>query len=99
MELWDLYDSQRNPLNKTHERGQPFAEGEFYVCAEIWVKNSEGNFLITKRHPDKKAGNLWEFSGGGTLAGETTKQSVKIWSVILKNKLKAPSLFAQLEHL
>ena len=75
MELWDLYDSQRNPLNKTHERGQPFAEGEFYVCAEIWVKNSEGKFLITKRHPDKKAGNLWEFSGGGTLAGETTKQS------------------------
>ena len=75
MELWDLYDSQRNPLNKTHERGQPFAEGEFYVCAEIWVKNSEGKFLITKRHPDKKAGNLWEFSGGGTLAGETTKKS------------------------
>ena len=75
VELWDLYDSQRNPLNKTHERGQPFAEGEFYVCAEIWVKNSEGKFLITKRHPDKKAGNLWEFSGGGTLAGETTKQS------------------------
>lgn len=75
MELWDLYDSERKPLNKTHERGQPFAEGEFYVCAEIWVKNSEGKFLITKRHPDKKAGNLWEFSGGGTLAGETTKQS------------------------
>ncbi|MCR4733788.1 MAG: NUDIX domain-containing protein [Treponema sp.] len=75
MELWDLYDSQRRPLNKTHERGQTFADGEFYVCAEIWVKNSEGKFLITKRHPDKKAGNLWEFTGGGTLAGETTLQS------------------------
>ena len=55
MELWDLYDSQRNPLNKTHERGQPFAEGEFYVCTEIWVKNSEGKFLITNDTPIKKA--------------------------------------------
>ena len=75
MELWDLYDSERKPMNKTHVRGEPFAEGEYYICAEIWVKNSDGQFLITKRHPDKKAGNQWEFVGGGTLAGETTTQS------------------------
>ena len=37
--------------------------------------NSEGCFLTTKRHPDKKAGNQWEFTGGGTLAGETTLKS------------------------
>lgn len=29
---------------------------------------------MTQRHPDKKAGGLWEFTGGGVLAGETTKQ-------------------------
>ena len=75
MEYWDLYDSERKPLNRVHARGEAFAEGEYYVCAEIWVKNPEGKFLITKRHPDKKAGNLWEFSGGGTLAGESTLQS------------------------
>ncbi len=45
------------------------------MCAEVWIRNSKGEFLITKRHPDKKAGNLWEFTGGGTLAGESTKQS------------------------
>jgi len=71
----DLCDSERKPLNRVHARGEAFAEGEYYVCAEIWVKNPEGKFLITKRHPDKKAGNLWEFSGGGTLAGESTLQS------------------------
>ena len=75
MELWDLYDKDRKPLNRTHVRGEAFAEGEYYVSCEIWVRNSKGEFLITKRHPDKKAGNLWEFAGGGTLAGETTKQS------------------------
>ncbi len=45
------------------------------MCAEVWVRNSDGEYLITKRHPNKKAGNLWEFTGGGTLAGESTKQS------------------------
>lgn len=28
--------------------------------------------LVTLRHPDKKAGGQWEFTGGGVLAGETT---------------------------
>ena len=75
MEYWDLYDSERKPLNRVHVRGEAFAEGEYYVCGEVWVKNSKGQLLITKRHPDKKAGNLWEFTGGGTLAGESTIQS------------------------
>ena len=75
MEYWDLYDSERKPLGRTHLRGDKFEDGEYYVCCEIWVMNSEGLFLTTKRHPDKKAGNQWEFTGGGTLAGETTLKS------------------------
>ena len=75
MEYWDLYDSERKPLGRTHLRGDKFEDGEYYVCCEIWVVNSEGKFLTTKRHPDKKAGNQWEFTGGGTLAGETTAKS------------------------
>lgn len=75
MELWDLYDSERKPLGRTHVRGEAFAEGEYYVCVEVWIRNPKGEFLIQKRHPNKKAGNQWEFVGGGTLAGETTLQS------------------------
>lgn len=75
MEYWDLYDKDRKPLGKKHLRGDKFEDGEYYVCCEIWVLNSEGKMLTTKRHPDKKSGNLWEFVGGGTLAGETTEQS------------------------
>jgi len=74
-EYWDLYDEERNPLGRTIKRGEAFAEGEYYVCCEIWVRNSEGEFLVTKRHPNKKAGGLWEFTGGGVLSGETTKQA------------------------
>lgn len=74
-EYWDLYDVNRNPLGKTIKRGDAFAEGEYYVCCEVWMQNSEGKLLMTQRHPDKKAGGLWEFTGGGVLAGETTKQA------------------------
>lgn len=74
-EYWDLYDADRKPLGRTIKRGDAFSEGEYYVCCEVWVKNSKSEFLMTQRHPDKKAGGLWEFTGGGVLAGETTKQA------------------------
>ena len=74
-EYWDLYDANRNPLGRTIKRGDAFAEGEYYVCCEVWMQNFEGKLLMTQRHPDKKAGGLWEFTGGGVLAGETTKQA------------------------
>lgn len=74
-EYWDLYDADRNPLGRTIKRGDAFAEGEYYVCCEIWIQNANGQLLMTQRHPDKKAGGLWEFTGGGVLAGETTRQA------------------------
>ena len=77
MEIWDIYDENRNRTGRTIVRGEAFNQGEYYVCAEVWVKNSKGEFLITKRHPDKKFGLMWEFTGGGTLTGETTRASIK----------------------
>lgn len=72
VEYWDIYDENRVFQNRTIRRGEPFGEGEYYVCCEVWLQNTKGELLITKRHPDKKAGGLWEFVGGGVLAGETT---------------------------
>lgn len=74
-EYWDIYDVNRQLTGKTIKRGDAFAEGEYYVCCEIWIINSREQMLMTQRHPAKKAGGLWEFSGGGVLAGETTKQA------------------------
>lgn len=48
-------------------------ENEFYVCCEVWILNSRNQMLVIQRHPDKKAGGQWEFTGGGVLAGETTR--------------------------
>lgn len=74
-EYWDVYDKNRVFQNKTIRRGGTFADGEYYVCCEVWFQNSNGEMLVTQRHPNKKAGGLWEFVGGGVLASETTLQA------------------------
>lgn len=74
-EYWDIYDEKRVFQNRTIRRGDAFKDGEYYVCCEVWFQNSKGAMLITQRHPNKKAGGLWEFLGGGVLAGETTEQA------------------------
>ena len=74
-EYWDIYDENRVFQNRTIRRGEAFSDGEYYVCCEVWIENSKGEMLVTQRHPNKKAGGLWEFVGGGVLAGETTAQA------------------------
>ncbi len=71
-EYWDVYNANRELTGKTIKRGDPFGEDEYYVCCEVWIVNSKNQMLVTQRHPDKKAGGQWEFTGGGVLAGETT---------------------------
>lgn len=75
-EYWDIYDQNRVFQNKTIRRGDAFKIGEYYVSCEAWIKNSQGKYLITLRAPNKKAGGLWEFVGGGVLAGETSARAV-----------------------
>lgn len=74
-EYWDIYDKNRVFQNRTILRGEPFADGDYYVSCEVWFQNSKGEMLVTLRSPNKKAGGLWEFVGGGVLAGETTAQA------------------------
>ena len=74
-EYWDIYDENRVFQNRTIRRGDTLADGEYYICCEVWFRNSQGKMLVTQRNPNLKAGGLWEFSGGGVLAGETTLQA------------------------
>ena len=75
-EYWDIYDKNRVCQNRTIRRGDPLKEGEYYVSCEVCITNSKGELLITLRNPNKKAGGLCEFVGGGVLAGETAAQAV-----------------------
>lgn len=69
-ELWDIYDRNRQKTGRTHRRGDPFREGDYHLSMHIWIMNPQGEFLITKRSPNKGFPNTWEATGGSALAGE-----------------------------
>lgn len=75
MEIWDLYDKNRRPLNRTHIRGEKMAPGEYHFVVETWTVNSKNQALVTFRDPRKESyPNKWENTGGCVLAGETVRQ-------------------------
>ncbi|WP_075047817.1 NUDIX hydrolase [Bacillus andreraoultii] len=76
MELWDLYDSIRKQIGNTHQRGVPLQEGHFHLVVHAIIENDKGEVLISKRHPMKRYGQLWECNGGSVLAGETSLQGI-----------------------
>ena len=78
MELWDVYDENRRPLHKKHKRGIPMKSGEYHLTAFVWIFNSKGEVLLTKRSPKKMAyPNMWALTGGAVLAGETSLRAVQ----------------------
>jgi len=75
-ELWDIYDKNRRPTGKTilrsdfFERNNADYPDEYHIAVHIWIKNSEGRLLISKRTPNKNYPLLWACTGGSVLAGE-----------------------------
>lgn len=69
-ELWDVYDSQRQKTGRLHRRGEPLGEGEYHLVVHVWMQNSSGEFLLTKRSANKGFPNMWESTGGSALAGD-----------------------------
>lgn len=78
MELWDVYDVNRKPLHRKHTRGVPMRSGEYHLTAFVWIFNSAGQVLLTKRSPEKMAfPNFWALTGGAVLAGENSRQAAR----------------------
>lgn len=76
METWDLFDIERQPLHKTHRRGEKLNYGEYHIDVEIWTIDSGNNVLVTLRDPQKENyPDKWESTGGSALAGETSRQA------------------------
>lgn len=73
VELWDLYDKDRKPLNKLHQRGKPISRGEFHIAVSVLTLNSKNEILVTLRSPDKQPyPDLWEITAGSVVAGENS---------------------------
>lgn len=71
-ELWDIYDADGGRTGRTQRRGDPFQEGDRHLCVHVWIRNARGEYLITKRAPNKVMPGLWECTGGSALAGESS---------------------------
>ena len=70
MEIWDLYDKNRNKLNKTIERGKKLTDDEYHLVVNAWIRNDKNEFLISQRSANKAHPLMWETTGGSAIAGE-----------------------------
>ena len=70
VELWDVLDADGNKTGRFHERGKWLNPGDYHLVVHVWIKNSRGEFLISKRTPNKIFPNLWECTGGSAVAGD-----------------------------
>lgn len=69
-EIWDIYDENRQLTGRTHKRIEPLQRGDYHLVVHVWIMNKNGEFLITKRSPNKGYPNMWESTGGSALSGD-----------------------------
>ena len=75
MELWDLYDKDRNLTGKTHQRGTWIEDGYYHLVVHVWIKNKDDKYLISRRDASREAYPLLlECPGGSVLKGETSRE-------------------------
>ncbi|MCM1022919.1 MAG: NUDIX domain-containing protein [Prevotella sp.] len=74
MELFDIYDKERNKTGRTAERGKPVQNGDFRMVVHVCIFNAEGKMLIQRRQPFKHGwSGMWDLSvGGSAVAGDTS---------------------------
>lgn len=69
-ELWDVYDGQRRPTGRLHPRGKELGGDDYHLVVHVWIRDSRGRYLITRRSPNKGHGGMWESPGGSAQAGD-----------------------------
>lgn len=69
MEYWDLYDKDKNKLNKIVKRGDYLSDDEYHLVVNAWIMNDKNELLISQRSAKKKTsfnvGMYWWFSFNG----------------------------------
>ena len=75
MELWDILDENRNKTGRTVQRGKPMKQDEYHLVVHVWIRNSKGEYLISKRTPNKTYPNKWETTGGSAIVGDDSLQA------------------------
>lgn len=74
-EIWDIFDADRRPTGRTHRRGDPLPQGDYHLVVHVWLLNSRGEFLITRRAANKHYPLMWETTGGSAVSGDDSLQA------------------------
>ena len=70
MELLEVFDNKRIPLNRVVERYESVI-GEYEQVTHLWIINDKGEFLMQKRSMNKKMfPGKWSVTGGAVDIGE-----------------------------
>jgi 8-oxo-dGTP pyrophosphatase MutT (NUDIX family) len=75
IEYWDVYDENRVKTGRIHRRGEPPLPGDYHIIVNVWIKNSHGLYLISKRAPEKSWPGFWECTGGCVITGDSSLQA------------------------
>ena len=79
MEVWDLYDIDRQKTKKTMKKSEKFPKGDYYsLRVHLCLFNKKGEMLIQQRHSSKKHWpNLWDLTlSGGAIAGDNSRKAI-----------------------
>ena len=75
VEVWDLYNENRELLGKDHIRGEQLPVGGYHLVVHVWIRNRKGEYLISQRSANRQTHPLmWESTGGSVLKGEDSLQ-------------------------
>ncbi len=79
MEIWDLYDKNRNKLDRTMNKGDNVPENCYRLAVKLCIFNSKGEMLIQQRASAKaEYANIWDISvRGSAITGEISERAVK----------------------
>lgn len=77
MEYWDIYDINRVKTGKLHRRGDKLGQGEYHLIVNVWIKNSNDEYLIQQRQDNIHMGGKWTCAvGGSAVSGEDSRQAI-----------------------
>jgi len=46
------------------------APGDYHLVVDVWIRNRNGKYLISKRAPNKPLPNIWETTSGSAITGD-----------------------------
>lgn len=73
MELWDLYTEDRKLIGIDHVRGELMPAHTYHLVVHVWIRNSDGKYLISQRAANRLQYPLqYECTGGSVVKGENS---------------------------